>query len=162
MVQALLLLVFGTLTGHLRFRVRGTLPNATGLALFLYALLLHPLAALLFGRPLAAAEIVGIAPDSTAIATLGLLLMASTTGLIWLLLPIPVAWCLLSAMTLLAMDAPDAWILLAAVAIAILSGIAHLAIAVITQRRAPSPTESRDRRSPALRGSDHHSPAPPP
>ena len=162
MVQALLLFVVGSITGHLRFRAARRLPAVAGLALLLYALLLHPFAAVTFGRPFAATEIAGMTPDPTAIATLGLLLTASSTRLIWLLLPIPVAWCLLSALTLLAMDAPDAWIPLAAVAIVVLAGLGHLLFRAITRRRAPSPTGSRDRRSPALPGSDRHSPAPPP
>ncbi|MDH3662978.1 MAG: DUF6064 family protein [Alphaproteobacteria bacterium] len=157
-----LLLVVGSITGHLRFRVARRWPEATGLALVVYALLLHPFAAPLLGRPFAAAEIAGITSDPTAIATLGLLLTASSTRLIWLLLPIPVAWCVLSAVTLLAMDAPDAWIPLAAVAIVVLAGLGHLVFGAITRRRAPSPTGSPDRRSPAPPGSDRHSPAPPP
>src|SRR5882672_6248592 len=44
-----------------------------GIALYVYALALHPLIALVAGRPLQAAEVVGIAPDPTASATLGLL-----------------------------------------------------------------------------------------
>lgn len=121
MLQALLLLLLGTVTGHLRFRAGTGPPQVVGLALFIYALFLHPFAAPLFGRPFEAAEIVGIAPDPTAIATLGLLLTASTTRLTWLLLPVPLAWCLISAATLFAMNAPDAWIPFAAAAIAILS-----------------------------------------
>jgi hypothetical protein len=152
MAQALLLVVFGTLTGHLRFRARWRVLEVTGLALFLYALLLHPFAAPLFGRPIAAAEIAGITPDPTAIATLGLLLMASTTRLTWLLMPIHIVWCVLSAVTLLAMDAPDAWIPLAAMAIVVLAGVGHLAIEAVMRRRAPSPTESPDRRSRAQGG----------
>lgn len=162
MVQALLLLVFGTLTRDLRFHAARRAPEMTGLALFLYALLLHPLAALLFGRPFAAAEVVGIAPDPTAIATLGLLLMASTTRLIWLLLPIPIVWCLLSAVTLLAMAASDAWIPLSAVAIAVLSGIGPLGIEAVTRRRRCAQTGSDDRPSRAIHGLEHRSPAPPP
>lgn len=162
MVQALVLFVVGSMTGHLRFRATRRLSAVTGLALFLYALLLHPFAAVTFDRPFAATEIVGITPDPTAIATLGLLLTASSTRLIWLLLPIPIAWCVLSAVTLLAMDAPDAWIPLVAVAIIVLAGLDHLAFGAITRRRAPSPTGSPDRRSPAPPGSDRHSPAPPP
>ena len=52
------------------------MPRRIGLALFLYALAIHPLIAPLTGRPWTQAEIFGLAPDPTAIATLGILLAA--------------------------------------------------------------------------------------
>ena len=136
MLQALLLLLFGTVTRHLRFRARGRPPEVVGLALFIYALVLHPFAAPFFGRPFEAAEIVGIAPDPTAIATLGLLLTASPTRLLWLLMPVPLAWCFISAATLLAIDAPDAWIPFAAASIAILSCLGFCERRAIIPQRA--------------------------
>ena len=51
------------------------------------------------GRGWASSEVFGIAPDPTAIATLGVLLLARGR-LLPVLLPIPVLWCLLSGMTL--------------------------------------------------------------
>ena len=57
--------------GRLRFAARRSVPSVAGLALFLYALVLHPLVPKLSGRPIQSAEVFGIAPDPTAIATLG-------------------------------------------------------------------------------------------
>jgi hypothetical protein len=47
-----------------------------------------------------------MAPDPTALATLGVLLIAGVRPA-WILWPIPVAWCLVSGTTLWAMDAPE-------------------------------------------------------
>jgi hypothetical protein len=75
--------------------------------------LAYPLLAPLFGRPWQFSEVYGIAPDPTAIATLGFLLLARG-GLPILLLAIPLLWCLASGVTLWAMDEPQAWVPLAA------------------------------------------------
>ena len=77
-----------------------------GFALFLYALAIHPLIAPLTGRPITQAEIFGLAPDPTAIATLGILLAAERPSLG--LFAIPVLWCLITGMTLWTMESPEA------------------------------------------------------
>ena len=72
----------------------------------------------LLGRPWRQTELFGVAPDPTAVATLGLLLLAA--GRVrWDLLAVPVAWCVISGATLLAMKARDAWIPLLAAALAV-------------------------------------------
>lgn len=76
-----------------------------GLMLFLYALLVHPMVGLLSGRPWNGMELFGIAPDPTAIGTLGILLMGRGMGLRLLAL-IPLLWCLFSGLTYLAMGLP--------------------------------------------------------
>jgi hypothetical protein len=68
---------------------------------------LHPLSAPLFGRPLAQAEIAGIAPDPTAIATLGLALMLRSRPLRLVAAAIPALWLGLSGLTLWLLDAPE-------------------------------------------------------
>jgi hypothetical protein len=93
-------------------------------ALGLWALLGHPLLALASGRPLAQAEVFGLAPDPTVIATLAfLLLVQPATGArrLWRLLWwMPVAWCLVSAATLATMGAVlQAGVLLGALAVAL-------------------------------------------
>lgn len=63
--------------------------------------------------PLAQAEIFGIAPDPTALGTLGLLVLAEGAPRTRrALLVAPLLWCLLSGATLLAMGSPEAWIML--------------------------------------------------
>ncbi len=73
--------------------------SLTGLALIATAVLLYPALAPLLGRPWAGAEIFGMAPDPTAIATLGFVLMLRGR---WpmTLLPIPLLWCVTSGLTL--------------------------------------------------------------
>ena len=51
-----------------------------GIALIAWALLGHPLLAPAFGRPWSQAEVFGLAPDPTAIATLGWLLVVEAGG----------------------------------------------------------------------------------
>jgi hypothetical protein len=97
----------------------GKTRRVIGLGLYLHALVLHPLLAVVAGRPIAAAEVFGIAPDPTAIATLGLVAMAQGRAA-WALLVIPVLWCLASAVTLYAMGASEAYIPLAAVVLAMM------------------------------------------
>jgi hypothetical protein len=75
-----------------------------------------PLLAPLQGRGWATSEVFGIAPDPTAIATLGVLLLARGK-LLPLLVPIPILWCLLSGMTLSTMGEPQAWAPYAALAL---------------------------------------------
>jgi hypothetical protein len=75
-----------------------------GVALFLMGLLLYPALAAIFGRTWKQAEVFGIAPDPTVIATVGLLLL--TNGRFrWALLPVPLLWCGIAAATLWAMSA---------------------------------------------------------
>jgi Family of unknown function (DUF6064) len=94
----LLMLVKGT-GGRLLFEVRRSAASGIGLALFLYALILHPLTPLLEGRSLQAAEVFAIAPDPTAVGTLGLLTLAPRGAAAWLSI-IPLAWLLMSWATL--------------------------------------------------------------
>lgn len=103
LAQAILLLLAarGTVLpglSHWRFR------EWAGAGLFAYGFFLHPLLPLLFGRPLAQAELAGLAPDPTAIATLGLFCLMPRGLLSGLALAVPVLWCLVSAATLHAMD----------------------------------------------------------
>jgi hypothetical protein len=80
--------------------------NLVSLALLLYALAIHPLIAPLAGRAWTQAEIFGLAPDPTAIATLGILLAA--TRPFWHLLAIPLLWCVITGLTLWTMEQPEA------------------------------------------------------
>ena len=89
-----------------------------GSALLILSLALYPALAPLAGRPWEQAEIFGIAPDPTAIGTLGLVLLADGRGTRRLLV-VPIAWCLFSGATLWALGSPEAWILLLAPALAL-------------------------------------------
>jgi hypothetical protein len=113
-LEAALLLWAGVVRGRLVFERR-----PAGLAIFLFALVVQPLISPLFGRTWRQVEVFGVAPDPTAIATLGLLLLA--TGRVrWELMVLPLFWCAISGATLLSMKAPDAWIPFAATVLIVL------------------------------------------
>ena len=126
-LEALVLGWIGALRGHLRFVASRSLAGTAGFVLLSFAVILHPVVAKLAGRGFEAAEIVGIAPDPTVIATLGLLTIASRNVATWLCLVVPLAWCLVSWATLYTMGAPEAWIPVSAAALAI---AAHLGSAL--------------------------------
>lgn len=84
-------------TGDSRFtpRARGT-GEWIGVGVLAFAVLL-PLIGVLAGRPWHAASVFGTGADATAIGTLGIaVLMAPRVRL--LLMPVPVLWCLISAL----------------------------------------------------------------
>ncbi len=112
-LQALMLAVIALSRGDLVFRAAD---SAGGLLLVVAGLLVYPLLPFLFGRPLATAEIFGIAPDPTVIVTLGFLL-ASRAGSA--LFATPIFWLLLSGVTLRTMSEGQAWVPLSAAGIVI-------------------------------------------
>jgi hypothetical protein len=94
-------------------------PDLVGLALLTYAIAIHPLVPPLAGRPIEAAEVIGIAPDPGAIATLGYLSMVTRDAITGLMLAIPLLWCMASAATLLTMGTAEGWIPLTAAMLAL-------------------------------------------
>jgi hypothetical protein len=108
-LEALLLVWIGLIRGRLTFIVTRDAAAILGSALFILALLLYPTIAPLAGRGWHQAEIFGIAPDPTVIATLGLLLLAPGRRR-WELLAVPVLWCVISGTTLWALGSPEAWV----------------------------------------------------
>jgi hypothetical protein len=132
-VESLLLIWAGLVRRDLVFDPLPSVIGRIGLGLFIFALIIQPALAALFGRPLAQAEMFAIAPDPTVIATLGLLLTATRTH--WYLLLIPFAWCAISGLTHVAMHAPDAFVVIVAGCIAVI-----LAAWKSLNRRAASPT----------------------
>ena len=65
--------------------------------------LVYPFVGLFEGRDLMQAELFGSAADPTAFGTLGFVLMARGTWR-WLLVPVPLIWCLIASATLWVMD----------------------------------------------------------
>ncbi len=108
-LEALLLIWIGVVRDRLHFDARPSVIARIGVAIFAFALVVQPLLCLLLGRAWQQAEIFGVAPDPTAVATLGLLLAANRIH--WIALPIPLLWCLLSGTTLWVMNAADALVL---------------------------------------------------
>lgn len=106
--QAVLLLAAAG-WGRFAAQPMACLRRGFGMALLGVALAIHPLLAPLLGRGWPQAELFGMAPDPTALATLGALLAINLRHSGWLF-PIPVAWCLVSGATLWAMDAAEFWV----------------------------------------------------
>lgn len=129
-LQAVLLAVAGV-TGGIGFG-DGKHARWPGLLFLAAGVLAYPLFPPAFGRPFAAAETYGIAPDPTAAATLGILLAASGR-FVPLLFVIPTAWLLLSGLTLHTMGDAQAFLPFSAAA---------LAIALLLLRRIASRTRS--------------------
>lgn len=94
-----------------------------GASALLAAALAYPLLAPAMGRPWAAAEVVLLFPDPTAIATLGLLALLPT-GRRAALMIAPLGWCAFQGMTLWTMGAPEAGVLLGAAVVALLLPLA--------------------------------------
>jgi hypothetical protein len=107
-LQALLLLAVGVLRDGLRLAPRAHPAGRLGMAIFAFALGIQPLMGPLAGREWASAEIFGLAPDPTAVGTLGILVAAERVR--WWLLVIPLLWCSVTGLTLWTMGAPDAFV----------------------------------------------------
>ena len=116
-LQGLALLWVGVALGRLRFRYDPSRGGMVGVALIVFAVVGFPFVAVLAGQPWTHAEVAGVMPDPTAIATLGFLLLAWPTRS-WLML-IPVASCVFSGVTLLTMGAAAGWVPLLAAAPAV-------------------------------------------
>ena len=100
----------------------GALPSRrrrAGLALLLFALVLYPAIGVGLGRAWRQAEVAGLAPDPTAVATLGVLLLLPPARFDRLLWPLPLAWCALAGTMLATMHAADAFVLPAAAVLAV-------------------------------------------
>jgi hypothetical protein len=108
-VEAALLIWIGVVRGSLRFDRLADGAGRAGLAIFLFALALEPLIGPLLGRGWRQVEIFGVAPDPTAVATLGILVAARCRGR-WLLMIVPALWCAITGAALLAMKAPAFWV----------------------------------------------------
>ena len=137
-VQALLLTVAAA-SGGLALD-RSNTGAWLGLLFMAIGIVAYPLLPPLFGRPWSSAEAFGIAPDPTSIATLGVLLAASGR-FVPLLFAIPLAWLLLSGVTLRAMSNPQAWLPL----LTVLTAIAILILRCLTssalKRRSRNPSD---------------------
>jgi hypothetical protein len=100
-LQSALLLLPALSARPLQFRT-----NGLALAVLAVAVVGQPLVGIALGRDWRQAEIFGLAPDPTAVATLALLAMATRAPRY--LFIIPLLWCAMTCLTLTAMEAPDA------------------------------------------------------
>jgi hypothetical protein len=126
-VEAALLLWIGTVAGRLAVRLPTDGTGRLGLAMLSFALYVQPCLGVLNGRPLAQADVFGITPDPTVVATLGVLLTTGARARC-VLLVIPLAWCAVGGTFLWTMDDPNFVVLLGA-------GVLVAAAAVTQWRR---------------------------
>lgn len=103
-IQGVLLLLCGLFGTRPHIQAQRDWRGNLGLGLLVFALFIQPwLGMLLLARPWREVELFGMAPDPTALATLGLLLLlrppAPFAPLAWMLWPIPLLWCLVGATT---------------------------------------------------------------
>jgi Family of unknown function (DUF6064) len=134
-LQGLWLVWIGTVRGRLTFASSHDLYDHAALALLAVALIGYPLLAPLLGRPWLSAEVFGIAPDPTAVATLAVLALAPGRAR-WLTMPIPLLWCAVTGATLWTMEAADFFVAPAAALAAF--AIAH------ARRQQPATQPRRD------------------
>lgn len=119
MIEAALLVWSGLIRDGVRLRRGRDAATMTGFGMFGVALFVWPLIGLLLGRPMVQAEVFGVAPDPTVVATIGVILAAERTR--WALLVIPLLSCVISGATLWTMELPNAFLLpvVALIAIAV-------------------------------------------
>ncbi|HYF40796.1 MAG TPA: DUF6064 family protein, partial [Gemmatimonadales bacterium] len=106
-LEIVLLAWSGLVRNGLAFRASRRPAGVTGMTLLAFSVLAYPIIAPLLGRSWRHAEVFGIAPDPTVIGTAGLVLLAEGRTR-WELLAVPLIWCTISSLTLLAMGSPDA------------------------------------------------------
>ncbi len=104
--QAMLLAWLGVVRGRLAFRFRLDAVGWAGGACVAAAIIGAPLLATLAGRSWPSLPLVGTSPDPTALATIGLLLLARGHGRA-VLLAIPLLWALISGLTAWMLGTPE-------------------------------------------------------
>jgi Family of unknown function (DUF6064) len=117
-LQGLLLLLAAAAAGWQQAPFPDTPPfvprsDMAGLGLLVFALAVQPALGLLFGRGWAQSQWFALAPDPTAIGSLGVLLGLPPARRRWLaalLWTVPLLWCVVAGLTLWAMDSADAWL----------------------------------------------------
>lgn len=108
-IEVMLLFAAGVIGQGLKLRVTRDRRSILGIAIFTFALAAYPAIAPLVGRDWRQAEIFGVTPDPTVLGTLGVLTLAEGRVRRWLLV-VPLLWCVLSGLTLWAMESPEAWL----------------------------------------------------
>jgi hypothetical protein len=116
-IEAALILWSGLWRGRLAPAAHSSTAGHAGAAMALAAIVLYPAMAPLFGRPWAQAEVFGVMPDPTVVATLGLLAAAGRPPCV--LFVVPLAWCAYGGATLWTMGSPEALVMPMAAVVAL-------------------------------------------
>lgn len=96
-----------------------------GITIALFGLLLYPLITAYLGSSWSAAEVFAIHPEPTAMASMGISLLALRGWRLVLTLFIPIAWCLLASLHLHVLEHAFPWMPIIVAATAILATIAR-------------------------------------
>ena len=110
LVAALLVFV-GGIGRRIAFAIPGGRMARAAIALVAIIVIGYPLLAPITGRVWSSAEVFGVAPDPTALATVAALAFAQRR-IRWALLPIPLLWCAFTALTLRAMKSPEFFVVI--------------------------------------------------
>ncbi len=102
MAQGALLLITALAVDADKLFAASGWPTALGRFLFVFGAIVWPVASMAAANDWEAAHLLGLLPDPTALATLGILFLAKGPGK-YLLGLIPIAWCAISATTYVAM-----------------------------------------------------------
>jgi hypothetical protein len=122
-LQAGLLAGVGAVGGRVAFAHPAARAPLLAIALTAVVVAGYPLLAPLGGRAWTSAEAFGVAPDPTALATVAAL--ALVRGRVrWLLLVVPLLWCIFTALTLRAMRSPETFVVIVATLLAVLPAFA--------------------------------------
>jgi hypothetical protein len=117
MAEALGLVALAALSREPLSPLNKTLPSMLAAALILLAAFAYPLAAPLTGQSWRAAQVAGVMPDPTALATLGLVLFVRSRAAAIALTPVPLLWSVYAAVTQFTLGAAEAWAMSAGVAL---------------------------------------------
>jgi hypothetical protein len=138
-LQGIAFLWIAAVHGQIMFVPNRKIADVAALALFGFSLIGYPLLARLMGREWLTAEIFGLAPDPTALATLALLSLADGRYR-WPLMIIPLIWCVVTGLTLWTMEAGDFFVAPA-------GALSALTIALIRTRKRQQPQSTGQPRS---------------
>ncbi len=98
-LQGASLIWFGSIKGWLDFEAPRSVGVMAIVGILAFAVVGYPFMASVMGRTWSAAEIFGVSPDPTAVATVAMLTLARGRGR-WLLMLFPFLWCLVAGLTL--------------------------------------------------------------
>lgn len=114
------LIAFG-LWGKVRFAVfEARMPEILGLGVLVFAIAGYPLMAPVFGHSAAGAQVFGLTPDPTAVATLAALALIASR-MRFILAVVPIGWCGFTGLTLWTLGRADHLIAPGLMAIALIA-----------------------------------------
>ncbi len=120
LLQSILFAVAVMVPSDLRFEIRLNFRSAVGLSFIVYALLIYGILGYLAGHGFMAGPLFGVAPCPTTIFTIGMLLLARGTWLVWLSI-IPILWSFIGVAAAFQLGLPEDLALPVAGAILLLS-----------------------------------------